>query len=177
MSTNRIRVTASLFSLALALGSLGGCGLWAVKDQQDAMLADMAARQAANEIKQREQMKHSFQQSYDAQESAYAMMRSKLELYESKYQDWLGSATPAQKKTNAFASVTKVHDELKGHVDALEADHGGLQQWYEQSKQKPTSDDLMKLSQSYGSYGQKQQLYYSSYVDLDTRTMTISAHK
>jgi hypothetical protein len=104
-------------------------------------------------------------------------MRSKLELYESKYQDWLTGATPVQKKTNEFASVTKVHDELKGRVDALEADHGGLVQWYEQSKEKPSSDDVMKLGQSYGTYGQKQQLYYSNYVDLNTQTMTISARK
>jgi hypothetical protein len=180
---NGNRLVTSTFSIlittgvALGAAGAGGCGFWAVKEQQDAMVADMAARHAANEIKQREQTKRSFQQSYDAQESAYAMMRSKLELYESKYQDWLGGATSPQKKTSEFASVTKVHDELKGRVDALEADHGGLVQWYEQSKERPTSDDLMKLAQSYGSYGQKQQLYFSNYVDLDTRTMSISARK
>jgi hypothetical protein len=162
-------------TLALALGS--GCGLMAVKDQQDAMMTQMAQRQAENEVKQREQLKKSFEQSYDAQESSYELMRSKLEGYESKYQDWLGGVTPGQKTSHQFASVTKVHDELKAKVDKMEADHNALVQWYEQTKDKPTNDDAMKLTQTYGSFSQKSQLYFSSYVDVNGQTMAVSARK
>jgi hypothetical protein len=171
----KLTTMTSTLSLSLALGS--GCGLMGIKDQQDAMMTQMAQRQAENEVKQREQLKKSFEQSYDAQESSYGIMRSKLEGYESKYQDWLGGVTADQKGSHQFASVTKVHDELKGKVDKMEADHNALVQWYEQTKEKPTNDDVMKLTQTYGSFGQKSQLYFSSYVDVNSQTMAISARK
>ena len=105
-------------------------------------------------------------------------MRSKLELAESQYQDWLQEVTASQKKSNEFAAVSEAHDELKGNVDKLEADHGALVEWYEKTKDAPSNDDQLKLGQSYGAFGQKQQLYYSSYTDLNTRGLGISAkHK
>lgn len=163
-------VTASILLLGL-----NACGLMAARDQQDAMYAQMAQQQAANQVKQREQIKQSFQQQYDAQEPSYAMMRSKLELYESQYQDWLQGVTPRQKNSNEFATVTKVHDELKERADKLEADHTSFVQWYEQSKDRATNDDNMKLAQSYTSFGQRHQLYFSNYIDLHNQTLSISA--
>jgi len=166
------RTLAPLAALGLLLCS---CGLMAVKDQQDQMLANMARQQQEANAKQAAQLKSSFQQNYDAQESSYEMMRSKLELYEAQYQDWLKGVTTTQKRTNEYAATTKTHDEIKGRVDKLEDEHGALVQWYEKTKETPTNDDAMKLGQSFGSFGQKQQLYYSNYVDLNTRTMSISA--
>ena len=167
---------APLIALGLALTlTLPACAFWAVKDQQDQMLANMARQQEEIKVKQAAQVKSSFQQYYDAQEPSYEMMRSKLELYESRYQDWLKGVTSSQKRTNEFAATTKTHDEIKTRVDKLEDEHGALVQWYEKTKETPTNDDAMKLGQSFGSFGQKQQLYYSNYVDLNTRTMSISA--
>src|SRR4029077_5567687 len=123
---------APLATLGLLLSS---CGYFAVKDQQDQMLANMARQQQEAKEKQAGQNKTSFAEMYDANESSYAMMRSKIELYESQYQDWLKEVTPNQKKTGEFATTTKTHDELKARCDKLEDDHGALVQWYEKTKE------------------------------------------
>ena len=157
----RARYTSiALFSLLPVAAA--SCGLFAAKDQQDAVVAKMAPQ------------KEQFAQTHDGEESRYTNMRSKLELAESQYQDWLQEVTASQKKSNEFAAVSEAHDELKGNVDKLEADHGALVEWYEKTKDAPSNDDQLKLGQSYGAFGQKQQLYYSSYVDLNTRSMSIS---
>jgi hypothetical protein len=163
---------APLASLGLTLSS---CGIFAVKDQQDAMLANMARQQQELKAKQAAQTKTQFAESYDSNEDAYAMMRSKIELYESQYQDWIKGVTPAQKRTNEFATTTKTHDEIKGRADKMEDEHGALVQWYEKTKESPTTDDSMKLSKTYGSFSQKSQLLFSNYADLSSRTMSISA--
>jgi hypothetical protein len=169
------------FALA-ALGALGlslsSCSIFAVKDQQDQMLADMARRQQEQKAKQAAQTKTQFADSYSSNEDAYSMMRSKIEMYESQYQDWLKEVTPAQKHTNEFATTTKAHDEIKGRADKMEDEHGALVQWYEKTKESPTTDDSMKLSKTYGSFSQRSQLLFSNYADLSSRTMSISAkHK
>ena len=169
------------FTLAALAGlglSLSSCSLFAVKDQQDQMLADMARRQQEMKAKQAEQNKTQFTEQYSSHEDAYAMMRSKIELYESQYQDWLKEVTPAQKHTNEFATTTKTHDEIKGRADKMEDEHGALVQWYEKTKESPTTDDTSKLAKTYGSFSQRSQLLFSNYADLSNRTMSISAkHK
>ena len=69
---------APLATLGLTLAS---CGFFALKDQQDAMLANMARQQQEAKAKQAAQTKTQFGESYDTNENAYAMMRSKIELY------------------------------------------------------------------------------------------------
>ena len=68
--------------------------------------------------------KTQFTEQYSSQEDAYATMRSKIEMYESQYQDWLKDVTPAQKHSNEFATTTKSHDEIKGRADKMEDEHG-----------------------------------------------------
>jgi hypothetical protein len=174
-----IRWTLAAAAPLAALGlTLSSCGIFAVKDQQDAMLANMARQQQEAKAKQAAQTKTQFGDSYDANENAYATMRAKIEMYESQYQDWLKEVTPAQKHTNEFATTTKAHDELKGRADKMEDEHGALVQWYEKTKESPTTDDSMKLSKTYGSFSQRAQLLFSNYADLSGRTMSISAkHK
>ena len=148
---------ASLATLGLTLAS---CGFFALKDQQDAMLANMARQQQEAKAKQAAQTKTQFGESYNTNEDAYAMMRSKIELYESQYQDWIKGVTPAQKRTNEFATTAKTHDEIEGRADKMEDEHGALVQWYEKTKESPSTDDSMKLSKTYGSFSQKSQLLF-----------------
>jgi hypothetical protein len=178
---NHIRKTHGINSGLVGIAAMGlalcSCSYFAMKDQQDQMLANLARQQQEAKEKQAGLLKGSFQQNYDSNESSYSTMRGKLEMYEARYQDWLQEVTPVQKKSNEYASTTKTHDELKARVDKMEDEHGALVQWYEKTKESPTNDDANKLNHTYGTFSQRMQLYFSNYTDLNTRTQSISARK
>ncbi len=76
-----------------------------------------------------------------------------------------------------YAAATKEHDDLQARIAAVEEEHLTLVQWFEQIKEYPTDDDILKLGQTYASFSRIQQLSASSYARLSAAMARISAAK